>query len=177
MLIDVLVAEIGSTTTIVNAFDINSDIPRFLGRGVANTTVDTDVNIGLELAVLNLAKSLNVENVDYKEMFASSSAAGGLRMTVHGLVYEMTVRASKEAALNAGANIHLITANKISEENLQKIIEIKPELHKCCSILWMCLRRFNWSCYFVTVPHLKAGILTWGAAIRLHSTIGRRRIY
>jgi large subunit ribosomal protein L10 len=32
-------------------------------------------------------------------MLASSSAAGGLRMTVHGLVPDMTVRAAKEAAL------------------------------------------------------------------------------
>ena len=115
MIIDVLVAEIGSTTTIVNAFNIHTDIPEFLGRGVANTTVDTDVNEGLQLAIEDLSAYLKVESVEYKEMFATSSAAGGLRMTVHGLVYEMTVRASKEAALNAGSNIHLVTANKAIE--------------------------------------------------------------
>jgi len=128
MLIDVLVAEIGSTTTLVNAFEINPDNPRFLGRGVSNTTVDSDVNIGLELAIKDLSKNLNVDSITYGEMFATSSAAGGLRMTVHGLVYEMTVRASKEAALNAGANIHLVTANKITDENLKKISEIKPNI-------------------------------------------------
>ncbi len=128
MIIDVLVAEIGSTTTLVNAFEVSTDTPKFLGRGVSNTTVDTDVNIGLSLAILDLAKYLNVDKVDFKEMFASSSAAGGLRMTVHGLVYEMTVRASKEAALNAGANIHLITANKITKENLTRILEIRPNI-------------------------------------------------
>ena len=36
-------------------------------------------------------------------MFATSSAAGGLKITVHGLVYEMTAKAAKQAALNAGA--------------------------------------------------------------------------
>lgn len=128
MKIDVLVAEIGSTTTIVNAFHINSDNPRFLGRGVANTSVDTDVNEGLQLAIEDLSTSLNVDSVEYEEMFASSSAAGGLRMTVHGLVYEMTVRASKEAALNAGANIHLVTANKVTTIDLQKIIDVKPNI-------------------------------------------------
>lgn len=128
MYIDVLVAEIGSTTTLVNAFDINVDNPRFIGRGVSNTTVDTDVNIGLNLAIKNLANQLEVDDISYGEMFASSSAAGGLRMTVHGLVYEMTVRASKEAALNAGANIHLVTANKITDENLNRIIELKPNI-------------------------------------------------
>lgn len=128
MLVDVLVAEIGSTTTLVNAFEINTANPRFLGRGVSNTTVDTDVNIGLELAIKDLSKNLNVNKITYREMFATSSAAGGLRMTVHGLVYEMTVRASKEAALNAGANIHLVTANKVTKENLKKIKEIKPNI-------------------------------------------------
>lgn len=128
MHVDVLVAEIGSTTTLVNAFLINIDNPIFLGRGVANTTVDTDVNIGLELAISDLCKNLDIDKITYTEMFASSSAAGGLRMTVHGLVYEMTVKASKEAALNAGANIHLITAKKITEDDLDKIKEINPNI-------------------------------------------------
>ncbi len=128
MLVDVLVAEIGSTTTIVNAFEIHTENPKFLGRGVANTTVDTDVTKGLQLAIEDLSSNLKVDEITYKEMFAASSAAGGLRVTVHGLVYEMTVRASKEAALNAGANIHLVTAGKIKDKDLAKIIEISPNI-------------------------------------------------
>ncbi len=128
MKVDVLVAEIGSTTTIVNAFNIHHQEPVFLGRGIAYTTVDKDVTIGLEKAINELAKYLQVEKIEYQEMFASSSAAGGLRMTVHGLVYEMTVRASKEAALNAGANIHFITANLLSSKDLEKIMSIKPNI-------------------------------------------------
>ena len=128
MFVDVLVAEIGSTTTLINAFKVKTKNPKFLGKGFSKTTVETDVNIGLELAIIDLAKNLNVKEITYGEMFASSSAAGGLRMTVHGLVYEMTVKASKEAALNAGANIHLVTANKITKENLVKIKEINPNI-------------------------------------------------
>lgn len=128
MNVDVLVAEIGSTTTIVNAFQIHTANPKFLGRGVSNTTVSSDVNIGLNLAISDLSKNLNVSEITYGEMFASSSAAGGLRMSVHGLVYEMTVRASKEAALNAGANIHLVTAGKITDRELTKIIDLKPNI-------------------------------------------------
>jgi uncharacterized protein (TIGR01319 family) len=126
--VDVLVAEIGSTTTLVNAFNIHSETPKFLGRGVANTTVNTDVTEGLQLAIEDLSNGLGVETIEYDEMFASSSAAGGLKMTVHGLVYEMTVRASKEAALNAGANIHLITANKITERDLKKVKNLRPNI-------------------------------------------------
>jgi uncharacterized protein (TIGR01319 family) len=128
MIIDVLVAEIGSTTTIVNAFNINPTNPVFLGRGVSNTTVDSDVNEGLQLAIEDLSYTLGVNKISYNEMFASSSAAGGLRVTVHGLVYEMTVRASQEAALNAGANIHLVTANKITNIDIEKIAKINPNI-------------------------------------------------
>lgn len=128
MIIDVLIAEIGSTTTIVNAFTVFSDKPRFLNRGVSKTTVDTDVNIGLDCAIEDLKSNMKLSQIEYKEMFATSSAAGGLKMTVHGLVYEMTVKASKEAALNAGANIHLITANKITSEDLDEIVNINPNI-------------------------------------------------
>ncbi|MCK5387868.1 MAG: glutamate mutase L [Candidatus Izimaplasma sp.] len=128
MKIDVLVAEIGSTTTIVNAFNFYNQDPVFLGRGVSNTTVNSDVVKGLQLAIEDLSYNLKTDKIEYNEMFASSSAAGGLRMTVHGLVYEMTVRASKEAALNAGANIHLITAKKITINDLEKIKAINPNI-------------------------------------------------
>lgn len=128
MKIDVLVAEIGSTTTLVNAFNIHGKTPAFIGRGLANTSVETNVIEGLKLAVSDLSNNLGVDNIKYDEMFASSSAAGGLKMTVHGLVYEMTVRASKEAALNAGANIHLVTANKVTKRDLDKIVSLHPNI-------------------------------------------------
>lgn len=49
-------------------------------------------------------------------------------MTVHGLVYDMTVRAAKEAALGAGANIKYITAGKLRNSDLEKIKKIKPNI-------------------------------------------------
>lgn len=128
MRIDCLVAEIGSTTTVVNAFNLHQGPVEFIGRGMHQTTVDTDVNIGLTNAINDLKKNLNVTELTYDEMLASSSAAGGLKITVHGLVYEMTARAAKEAALNAGANIHLITANRIEASHIKKIKEVKPNI-------------------------------------------------
>ena len=56
MKIDVLVAEIGSTTTIMNAFNLFSGPLKFLGRGVSQTTVESDVTIGMNLAIENLKK-------------------------------------------------------------------------------------------------------------------------
>ncbi|MFA6075225.1 MAG: GlmL-related ornithine degradation protein [Negativicutes bacterium] len=127
--VDCLVAEIGSTTTIVTAIDkIESDDPQIIAQGQALTTVaEGDVTIGLHKAIEEIECAINCQ-LDYKEMLAASSAAGGLRMTVHGLVYDMTVKAAQEAVLGAGANIQLITAGDISERELQRIIKIQPNI-------------------------------------------------
>lgn len=134
--IDVLVAEIGSTTTVVNAFNnigklglTDFPLPIFLGQGQAPTTViQGDVLIGLKEAIEDLKKNLGFDNFSWKEMLATSSAAGGLRMSVHGLVYDMTVRAAKEAALGAGAIVKLVTAGKMRASDLKRLRELKPNI-------------------------------------------------
>ena len=130
MKIDVLVAEIGSTTTIVNAFNgIGTSTPLFIGQGQGPTTVqEGNVNIGLNQAIDNLKINLNVDTLDYGKLFATSSAAGGLKMTVHGLVYDMTAKAAKEAALGAGANIHLVTAGRLRRTEIKKIKDVNPNI-------------------------------------------------
>ncbi len=130
MKVDVLVAEIGSTTTVVNAFkDLETDNPVFWAQGQAPTSVlDGDVRIGLQGAIDDLCKKMGINSLEYDEMLATSSAAGGLKMTVHGLVYDMTAKAAKEAALGAGGIIHYITAGKLRRTDLAKIKEINPNL-------------------------------------------------
>lgn len=130
MRVDVLVAEIGSTTTVVNAFNgIQTDDPVFWAQGQAPTSVlDGDVRIGLQGAIDDLCKKMKIDSLEYDEMLATSSAAGGLKMTVHGLVYDMTAKAAKEAALGAGGIIHYITAGRLRGTDLAKIKEIKPNL-------------------------------------------------
>lgn len=130
MKIDVLVAEIGSTTTVINAFKgIGTPCPQFIGQGQAPTSVLTgDVTMGLKGAINDLENSLDVDEICYGEMLATSSAAGGLRMTVHGLVYDMTVRAAKEAALGAGGIIKMVTAGKLRKTDLKKIKDINPNI-------------------------------------------------
>jgi len=171
MKVDVLVAEIGSTTTMVNAFGgvsgddsaVQGAAPAagnpgggdqdsqgeeassrkaacYLGQGIAPTSVEQgDVRIGLDAAVADLARKLShsgapdrrgtsAEELSWNRFYATSSAAGGLRMTVHGLVYDMTVRAGKEAALGAGANLHMVTAGKLREGDLEKLASIHPNI-------------------------------------------------
>lgn len=130
MHINVLVAEIGSTTTIVNAFDgIGTASPLFLGQGQAGTTVlKGDVRLGLSAALEQLKSNLGVEALTYDTVLATGSAAGGLRMSVHGLVNDMTVRAAKAAALGAGAIVVNSTSGEMSEYDLLDIKRLKPNL-------------------------------------------------
>ena len=64
------------------------------------------------------------EDLQWGEMLASSSAAGGLKMTVHGLVYDMTVKAAREAALGAGAVLRFATAGELQPPDLEEIERI-----------------------------------------------------
>ena len=130
MKVDVLVAEIGSTTTVVNAFiGLDSEEPVFWDQGQAPTSVlEGDVRIGLQGAIDDLKAKKGIDELEYDEMLATSSAAGGLKMTVHGLVYDMTAKAAREAALGAGGIIHDITVGRLRRTDLAKIKEINPNL-------------------------------------------------
>jgi uncharacterized protein (TIGR01319 family) len=127
---DVLVAEIGSTTTLVNAFQgVAGENPVLRGQGQAPTSVEEgDVCLGLRMAIADLCRKQGEDSLDYAEMLATSSAAGGLKMTVHGLVYDMTARAAKEAALGAGAIIHQVSAGLLRETDLEQLLRVKPNI-------------------------------------------------
>jgi uncharacterized protein (TIGR01319 family) len=73
-------------------------------------------------------ENLGITDIKYDEFLATSSAAGGLMMSVHGLVYDMTAKAAKEAALGAGANLHMVTSGKLRRTDIKKIEEIKPNI-------------------------------------------------
>jgi hypothetical protein len=128
--VDALTAEIGSTTTVVSAFDGLSDDsaePRLLGQGFAPTSVvQGDVGIGVEAARAHLEAQLGP--VEPRVTLATSSAAGGLRMTVHGLTQKMTAMAAREAALGAGGVVEYVTAGRLRDADLQRIDEVAPSL-------------------------------------------------
>lgn len=127
MKVEYLIAEIGSTTTLVTAFNFKNGV-EIIGQGKAFTSVlDGDVTIGLKNAVKEIEDKLG-EEIQYDRMLATSSAAGGLKITVHGLVQDMTVKAAREAALGAGGIIKMVTAGKLRKSDIKKIKEINPNL-------------------------------------------------
>jgi hypothetical protein len=129
--VDALVVEIGSTTTIVSAFEglaADSTLPpRLIGQGVAPTSVlQGDVGIGVEAA--RAALEAETGALAPRVTLATSSAAGGLRMTVHGLTRKMTAMAAREAALGAGGVVEFVTAGELRDADLVRIEEAGPSL-------------------------------------------------
>jgi len=97
-------------------------------QGFATTTVaEGDVMMGVNQALKQL-RILPTPIDPEAEIFVNSSAAGGLRMTVHGLTYNMTARAAREAALGAGAIIKKVTAGPLDDVELTEIREIHPNI-------------------------------------------------
>ena len=129
MKLDALVAEIGSTTTLVSGFAGLAGAPVFAGQGMAPTTAHLgDVTLGLKAAVEDLQQNLGVSALSWGRMLAASSAAGGLSMSVHGLVYDMTARAAQLAALGAGAVVRQVTAGKLGPYDLKALRQLSPNL-------------------------------------------------
>jgi len=132
--VDVLVAEIGSTTTVVSAFDGLTDesrraaaTPTLLGQGVAATSVlQGDVTAGMNAARAQLEERTGP--LQPRQFLATSSAAGGLRMTVHGLTAKMTAMAAREAALGAGGVVEYQTAGKLRRHDLRRIAAARPNV-------------------------------------------------
>ncbi|MDD3147826.1 MAG: glutamate mutase L [Candidatus Riflebacteria bacterium] len=127
--LDFLTLEVGSTITKANGFIRDPENALMhVAQGFAPTSVlQGNVGIGLLAAIEDLETSSGF-NTDTAEVFANSSAAGGLRVTVHGLTYNMTARAAKEASLGAGAIIKMVTAGDLSEFDLEEIEEINPNM-------------------------------------------------
>jgi uncharacterized protein (TIGR01319 family) len=127
---EIIVADIGSTITKVSAFS-GLGAGRnalFLGQGLGLTTVaEGDVAQGLEAARKDLETRVGV-NTRSAALMAASSAAGGLRMTVHGLTRDMTLRAAREASLGAGAIVTFTTAGKIYPDAMEEVRRIKPNI-------------------------------------------------
>jgi len=125
----VLTIEVGSTITKVNGFKF---LPggglEHVAQGFAPTSVaQGDVGIGVQQAIADM-ESRHGQLVGTPETFVNSSAAGGLRMTVHGLTYSMTARAAREAALGAGGIVKMVTAGPLSDFDLQEIRAIQPNI-------------------------------------------------
>ncbi len=121
---NVLLIDFGSTYTKLTAVDMENEC--IIGTANAYTTVETDINDGLSRAMEILEKQTGKK--EYDECYACSSAAGGLRMVTSGLVPELTGEAAKQASLGAGAKIVGIYSFELTDEDLEEIRSLKPDI-------------------------------------------------
>ena len=120
----VLLIDFGSTYTKLTAVDTQA--PRILGGAQAFTTASTDIMRGFEEALARLTASAGPLRFDAR--LACSSAAGGLRMVVCGLVPALTAKAARLAAFGAGAKVVRTYAYGLTREDVREIGETAPDI-------------------------------------------------
>lgn len=120
----VLLVDFGSTRTKLTAVDLEAR--KLIGTSQSATTVATDINIGYELALQALFNKYG--EIEFKDVYACSSAAGGLKMAAIGLVEELTVEAAKRACFGAGGKVDVVLSHFINKDDVQKIIDKKIDI-------------------------------------------------
>ncbi len=122
-----ILTDFGSTFTKVMLIDLKKE--EILRRSNSPSTVQTDVAIGLQRALNDIGLKLtDLKQQRFNHRLACSSAAGGLRMVVIGLVPQLTVEAAKKAAFGAGANIIGTYSYELTTDEAQRIEKQKPDI-------------------------------------------------
>lgn len=120
----VLLIDFGSTYTKLTTVDVDAEC--LLGTSAAYTTVQTDINDGLQKALAMLEEKTG--KLQFDACYACSSAAGGLRMVTSGLVPELTGEAARLASLGAGAKVEKVYNFQLTEDDLAEIAQSKPDI-------------------------------------------------
>ena len=122
-----ILVDFGSTYTKVVAIDLDGE--RIVSRGKSESTVRTDVTVGLNSALADLEKNSQQKCADNANCrLACSSAAGGLRLVVIGLVPSLSLSAGKMAALGAGAKLVGNYSFKLNASEMKEITGLAPDI-------------------------------------------------
>lgn len=120
-----LLIDFGSTYTKLRAVDLVNGTLAATGQGPS--TVTTDITIGMQAALDDLA--LHMGGLpEFRHRLASSSAAGGLRMVTVGLVKELTAEAARQAALGAGAKLVGSFSYRLTGGDVGAILDLAPDV-------------------------------------------------
>ena len=148
----ILATDCGSTTTKAILIEKQGDEYRLVVRGEAPTTVEApfdDVTVGVVNAVSEVEELAGRKILDETghiitpmredgsgvDLYLStSSAGGGLQMTVAGVVKAMSAESAERAALGAGAIIIDVIAvddGRKDYEKVKRIRELRPDMILC----------------------------------------------
>lgn len=146
----ILATDCGSTTTKAILIERNAEgVYRLTTRGEAPTTVEApfdDVTIGVSNAVREVEELRGIEILDENEKpitgwerngkgvdvyLSTSSAGGGLQMTVTGLVKTMSAESAQRAALGAGAIVidtFAINDGRKEYQRVERLRQLRPDM-------------------------------------------------
>ncbi|GIV18203.1 MAG: hypothetical protein KatS3mg022_3638 [Armatimonadota bacterium] len=144
----ILATDCGSTTTKAILIEKKPEGYRLIARGEAPTTVEApfdDVTVGVLNAVRELEEltgktfirdgkilTPQIDECTGVDVYLStSSAGGGLQMTVAGVVKVMSAESAQRAALGAGAIIMDVIAvddGRKDYEKVQRIRQLRPDM-------------------------------------------------
>lgn len=148
----ILATDCGSTTTKAILIEKQGDEYRLVVRGEAPTTVEApfdDVTVGVVNAVSEVEELAGRKILDETGhiitpmrddgsgvdiYLSTSSAGGGLQMTVAGVVKAMSAESAERAALGAGAIIIDVIAvddGRKDYEKVKRIRELRPDMILC----------------------------------------------
>lgn len=122
----ILLIDFGSTYTKIAAFDLEQE--EVLGCAYAPSTVATNMTIGFRDAYAKLLAQLDRRHLEVDRRLACSSAAGGLRLVVIGLVPSLTTEVARRAALGAGAKLVGAYSHQLTRAELAKIEQSAPDI-------------------------------------------------
>lgn len=124
----IYVYDVGSTYTKVSAFTKEASGLTFLGRSQAPTTVD-NITTGLQNSRYRLVTKEEIGAAVQEEVYATSSAAGGLRMVAMGYMPRVTAKAAKEVAMTAGARVlEIVSFEDPPDYKVEVLREINPDI-------------------------------------------------
>ncbi len=144
----ILATDCGSTTSKSRLFrKINGEY-RFVASGEAPTTVETpyeDVTVGIRNAVREIEELTDSKLLDENGIIikvgdesdgvdlyvTTSSAGGGLQMTVMGIVKTMTAESAKRSALGAGAivmDVISVDDGRKTYEKIRRLRFLRPDM-------------------------------------------------
>jgi uncharacterized protein (TIGR01319 family) len=124
----IYVYDVGSTYTKISAFIKESSELRYLGTSQAPTTVD-NINIGMHNSRYHLVTGKEIGTTTQEEVYATSSAAGGLRMVAMGYMPRVTAKAAKEVAMTAGARVlEIVSFEDPFDYKVEALREINPDI-------------------------------------------------
>ncbi|MDO5690536.1 MAG: glutamate mutase L [Tissierellia bacterium] len=126
----IILLDFGSTFT--KAVLVDREARELLMSIKVPSTVQTNATIALKSLYQRIQSELSQSMFEQAPKYATSSAAGGLRMAVIGLTSSLSIIAGKNAAFGAGAKILRSYSGPLSMHNIHELESLNLEIILFC---------------------------------------------